>query len=472
MRKTKKRKNFADESNSLSLPEGGSGSAKKSGGAFISLGPVNVARLQAANLITVYAYNPSEETKKQIEKLQAVAARSMKSKRNTFRTIKEILSELNETYKCQAELSLDLSIRVYRWMPNDMVVKLFRFVITPLGHLICGSNEVDELCSHGAMAGENAPIVAAGEFGFYYDAEKQGFCLGYVSNRTGHYRIPPETLTEVVYPYLIDIEGYSVEEIRQLYQGTHVGNTVNDSKVGDSFVYQPSVFKEYSVEWQRPVEYRASDSNYYIRRDVPAGRACAYTAMGISRDLAKHALLNHRLIISGLIKAPVRDALLSKDFHDYYVRMFGVVLPSLEVALSEKKDEVLTAYINYDVRDGEIGEGFCHPAILQALAEIYGYELRIWMLGDDNNTLIPYNSSKGNYGHYKPEIVEGKRNLLFVKADHIERLEWVEPTSSPGRDTSRYTDKPCNGVFCSRFNLFAEYSEVSMTLSFTLGNNS
>ena len=130
--------------------------------------------------------------------------------------------------------------RNYKKLPNGVSVKLFRFSIKESGELVCGPNDVGEKYSHGAMV-DYDDVFAVGEFG----ADKQGNIL-YVSNRTGHYCVPPESLSERVYPYLIDVLGYTLEQIQAFYEGTYTHGEIIDgatviayscNPVGETFVY-------------------------------------------------------------------------------------------------------------------------------------------------------------------------------------------------------------------------------------------
>ncbi|MCD8500272.1 MAG: hypothetical protein LRY43_04550 [Gammaproteobacteria bacterium] len=113
--------------------------------------------------------------------------------------------ELNNLYRDE---------RTVKKLPGATEVKLFRFVITDTAQLRLGPNQDFEYYSHGSMA-NGGGVFAAGEMGFDQTGK-----LRYVSNTTGHYRVPQESLLYVLYPYLMDQYNYSLEDIQSLYQGT------------------------------------------------------------------------------------------------------------------------------------------------------------------------------------------------------------------------------------------------------------
>lgn len=96
---------------------------------------------------------------------------------------------------------------------NGSIVKLFRFVITPEKGLVCDTNEIGSV-NHGLMTAYdsendytsegNLPLCAAGEFGINAAGK-----VVYASNKTGHYRVPEETLADTVLPYLGQLLGAS-----------------------------------------------------------------------------------------------------------------------------------------------------------------------------------------------------------------------------------------------------------------------
>jgi len=88
----------------------------------------------------------------------------------------------------------------YKVLQNGAYVKLFRFVITEQGALICGSSLPYEYYSHEQLA-SGGLVIAAGEFGFNEEGD-----LLYINNKTGHYRVPYEVILKVVLPYMSKIE--------------------------------------------------------------------------------------------------------------------------------------------------------------------------------------------------------------------------------------------------------------------------
>ncbi|MBP9726059.1 MAG: hypothetical protein KBD83_01145 [Gammaproteobacteria bacterium] len=186
----------------------------------------------------LYPFNPSPQDAKRIADRRRDPRFNDKCSKVKFYKIDDIRKKCADDSNFLKNKTSDT--RDYKELPNDVCVKLFRFVITEIGELVCGSNNEAEEYSHGAMV-DYAAVFAAGEFG----ADKQGNIL-YVSNRTGHYCVPPESLSERVYPYLIDILGYTLEQIQAFYEGAVAHGEIIDgeavithscSRVGEKFAY-------------------------------------------------------------------------------------------------------------------------------------------------------------------------------------------------------------------------------------------
>lgn len=158
----------------------------------------------------LYAFDPSDNDKEKIEQRKLAARYSQKEEnaKKCFFKIDQIAQKLNDFSRDKYD------IRNYKELFDRTIVKLFRFVLTQKLELILGPNEDYEYYSHGNMA-DGGCVFAAGEFGFDQTGK-----LRYVSNTTGHYRVPQDCLLYVLYPYLMDEYGYSLEDIQSLHQGT------------------------------------------------------------------------------------------------------------------------------------------------------------------------------------------------------------------------------------------------------------
>lgn len=147
---------------------------------------------------------------------QRKKARTRKKAHQT-KTLKQICDEakklsIDNKWPNIEEIETDCRYTVNDFkVVNGSLIKLFRFVISPEKGLVCDSNERESV-DHGLMTAYeseddytsegNLPVCAAGEFG----VNSQGK-LVYANNKTGHYRVGLETLTDTVLPYLGQLLG-------------------------------------------------------------------------------------------------------------------------------------------------------------------------------------------------------------------------------------------------------------------------
>ncbi len=214
-----------------------------------------------------------------------------------------------------------------------------------------------------------------------------------------------------------EVNGYK-EKLGQIHSGSQRALTSGSRRMYVNF-YQSAAAKENGSMNNRVVK----QSQGYIRHKVLGDGNCGYTALGITREEAAKLLLNESLNIRDIIKIPVRQALVTKDFYQYLVDNSITNLGHDElVAEIEVNIDVINAYIHYDVALRRIDSGYSHPAVLQALAHIKNIELHIWQLGK-NNVLVQHTVYDENYAVYTPPQVDSRVDLLFVNGNHFDRLE-------------------------------------------------
>lgn len=147
--------------------------------------------------VQLYSYAPSEEDRKKIEQRKMHPQFALNCERLQRLTYEEAsLSAVGHRDKP----SHFFDSEDYTVVQDNAVVKLFRFVITEQGQLICGSSLPYEYYSHEQLA-SGGLVIAAGEFGFNEKGE-----LLYINNKTGHYRVPYEVISDVVFPYMSSLQ--------------------------------------------------------------------------------------------------------------------------------------------------------------------------------------------------------------------------------------------------------------------------
>ena len=161
--------------------------------------------------LPLYLYNPSEVDRQKTEDRRRSAGYQQKCAGVKFFTLEQICTSTEEFWP--TEDSDDIDGVDYKKLDDEdgTIVKLFRFIINK-SELKCGLNNRLEQYSHLNMA-DDGGVFSASEFGIDQTGK-----LRYVSNKTGHYRVPSSTLNTVVYPYLISVMGYTLKEIEALYE--------------------------------------------------------------------------------------------------------------------------------------------------------------------------------------------------------------------------------------------------------------
>ena len=180
----------------------------------------------------------------------------------------------------------------------------------------------------------------------------------------------------------------------------------------------------------------------FDRHAVDDDGDCGYTAFGITRQKAYQKLRDNLNQVRTLLQPVIKESLLTESFIQYLedneLATSGLLTAFRRYQQNTNVDAtiaqlyhyaddlaILTAYVDYDIRDKKIEAGWSHPAILQALAHVQGIELYIWRLST-NQQVMPH----GYYPHYSSGQVSKRIDLLFVNGNHFERLERLVPHPS------------------------------------------
>jgi len=193
----------------------------------------------------------------------------------------------------------------------------------------------------------------------------------------------------------------------------------------------------------------------YIRHAVDRNGDRGYSAFGIDREQAYRYLIENIYTIKDILKAIINETLLTneafitslqgfdgakKDAEKYYaaLRRQDADLEEYENNLLRHANNLtlISAYIDYDVKDKKIDDGWCHPLILYALAQIRGVHLHLYVIGD-NGKMVPHRL----YPEHHPVDAKDSAKLLFINGNHFERLELslelaTQLVSSQHRDQS------------------------------------
>ncbi|MDX2164350.1 MAG: hypothetical protein SFW07_02920 [Gammaproteobacteria bacterium] len=200
----------------------------------------------------------------------------------------------------------------------------------------------------------------------------------------------------------------------------------------------------------------------YVVHEVLGNGECGLTAFGITRKYAHELLCKNIQRVKYLLNAAVVEALLSENFQNY--------LADNNVDF-DNDNQITLAYINYDVRNRQIDNGWSHPAVLQALAEIQGIGLRIWRRNERGN-LVPHRTNEYDYAEHIPAGATQITDLLFVNGNHFNLLEFEEnlpqpqPTYLPNRffAASEPPQKRTRVFYLSADEAINQFGEISTRL--------
>ena len=137
---------------------------------------------------------------------------------------------------------------------------------------------------------------------------------------------------------------------------------------------------------------------------------CAYTAFGVSRENAFDKLTEsltsgsqqQRLMICEILEPAIREATLQDDFLEHLLQTFTDKklktaitqyrkTQATESLYNEIKDDlrIARAYLEYDIQQRKFDAGYCHLAVLHALATVYDVNLKLWKKNETNH-IVPH----------------------------------------------------------------------------------
>jgi hypothetical protein len=184
--------------------------------------------------------------------------------------------------------------------------------------------------------------------------------------------------------------------------------------VADSFhKYYPNV----------PILLLGHQEQGYRRHSVLGDGECGYTAFGIDRAEAYRMLSAQLDDIRELLAPVVHEQLLLDSFRRYLVERSITNSDEVLQSLSRRLD-IISAYLDYDVKERRVDMGWAHPRVLQALAHVRGVELHIWVLGT-HYELVPHKVGDEDYSVYTPPNVSSRTDLVFVNENHFDRIEFI-----------------------------------------------
>lgn len=176
-----------------------------------------------------------------------------------------------------------------------------------------------------------------------------------------------------------------------------------------------SLTKSSQSRWNETYTSIRVTPSYHIKK-IPADGDCGYEAIGISRTEAVKLLKNNIMRVIPLLTPVISETLLEEEFTDICRNDIGCPLEILwsNDALRGKyaqQKSIALAFIDYDVKNKEIDGGWAHPCVLQALAEIEGFGLCMWVekspgllaeckIGNENyHRHVPNKIDKSTYKH-------------------------------------------------------------------------
>lgn len=234
-----------------------------------------------------------------------------------------------------------------------------------------------------------------------------------------------------------------------------------DQKISDTLlkdsqkINKSSIFAELStsIKLADSVEiYKTAEGRSFESHEVKNDGNYGYTVFGIERDEAYKLLQKNLTKIHHLLISVIQEELLRKNFIDHLVKYrianSGLLSLFKEYELSVTKGfdidaaeskifayahdlNVVTGYLNYDVKDKQIGAGWSHPCLLQALAHIRGIGLCIWVKANDQ--LIPHKF----YHQYIPQGATETRHLLFFNGNQFQHLIESVPQKNEKNDLEK-----------------------------------
>jgi hypothetical protein len=199
----------------------------------------------------------------------------------------------------------------------------------------------------------------------------------------------------------------------------------------------------------------------FDRYRVHGDGECGYTAFGITRKEAYEIIRKNLNNVRDLLKLVTKEALLNERFINYLqdkkiasgalIKAYrnyqaaamqgGKMEEAIISELYHQADDlvVINGYIDYDIKDKRIDDGWSHPRVLQVLAHLQNIDLHIWQL-DGTNKLIPHNQPE--YAVYRPDNATQRIDLLFINNNHFDRLQLCYQPTIGTNNYQSSTSKP------------------------------
>jgi hypothetical protein len=183
----------------------------------------------------------------------------------------------------------------------------------------------------------------------------------------------------------------------------------------------------------------------YARHPVNPNGDCGYTAFHIERDEAYRCLMANIEEVRDILKPIIVQELTTTDkfvnalperyeplkqlSREYFaaIRRRESDLERYEILLKKYAEDLnlISAYLELDVREGKIDNGWCHPLILFALGQSRGVSVYLFQ-DEENGQMIPHRQ----YPEYRTEGNDSVE-LLFTHFNHFDQVELCpQPTSS------------------------------------------
>ena len=152
---------------------------------------------------------------------------------------------------------------------------------------------------------------------------------------------------------------------------------------------------------------------------------CGFTSLGISRKDAAERLLSNLERITALVGPLVSELLLTEHFHTYLSHN-GISVPTIEDgSCAQETPAVVKAAIVFDLVLMQANNGWAHPCVLQAIAEVQGFRLKIWRLGATKQ-LIPHRGPEYDFSDYCPagwQRGQQVTEIVYRNNNHFDRIE-------------------------------------------------
>lgn len=245
-------------------------------------------------------------------------------------------------------------------------------------------------------------------------------------------------------------------------------------------------YNDHHLDQSESVQYVKSTSNeYFIRHAVLGDGNCGYTAFGIDRIDAFGLLTQNLNDIRDILQPAIREVfqIQAGDFvnyvlhnhHEYNAEQLVQAyhnyinnndFSGLQVMSNDLN--ILSAYLEYDVRDRRVQQGWSHPSILQALASTQDIHLVMWRRDAE---IVPHRVGDEDYHNHNPTGNQ-RVDLLFVNGVHFERLEKVDnPAEKAGSDSIAIKQQPKVNIEKPKVDNDMVESEADQALQVSQGIN-